>query len=101
MMNCIWNIRRNAILSCRFCRNYGLKCETPEGAYYVMTDISDFGFKNDIEFTKLLIREIGVAVVPGSSFYHDRELGTQQVRFCFCKTDETLEAAADRLQKLK
>ncbi|MBA2493139.1 MAG: aminotransferase class I/II-fold pyridoxal phosphate-dependent enzyme, partial [Acidobacteria bacterium] len=49
----------------------GFKCDAPEGAYYVMTDISDFGFKNDIEFTRFLIQEIGVAVVPGSSFYHD------------------------------
>lgn len=79
----------------------GFKCEMPQGAYYVMTDISDFGFENDIEFTKHLIREIGVAVVPGSSFYHDKNLGSQKVRFCFCKKDETLEAAAERLQKLK
>ncbi|MGI8470465.1 MAG: pyridoxal phosphate-dependent aminotransferase, partial [Pyrinomonadaceae bacterium] len=79
----------------------GLKCEFPDGAYYVMTDISDFGFSDDIEFTKYLIREIGVAVVPGSSFYHDKNLGSQKVRFCFCKKDETLEAAAERLQKLK
>ncbi len=79
----------------------GLKCEMPDGAYYVMTDISDFGFSDDIEFTKHLIREIGVAVVPGSSFYHDAELGKQKVRFCFCKKQETLEAAAERLQKLK
>ncbi|CAN5786123.1 aminotransferase class I/II-fold pyridoxal phosphate-dependent enzyme [soil metagenome] len=79
----------------------GLKCEMPEGAYYVMTDISDFGFADDIEFTKHLIREIGVAVVPGSSFYHDKNLGKQKVRFCFCKKQETLEAAAERLQKLK
>ncbi len=79
----------------------GLKCDFPQGAYYVMTDISDFGFENDIEFTKFLIREIGVAVVPGSSFYQDKNLGSQKVRFCFCKKDETLEAAAERLQKLK
>lgn len=79
----------------------GFKCDAPDGAYYVMTDISNFGFKDDIEFTKFLIREIGVAVVPGSSFYHDASLGAQQVRFCFCKKDETLEAAAERLQKLK
>ncbi len=79
----------------------GLKCEMPEGAYYVMTDISDFGFADDVEFTKHLIREIGVAVVPGSSFYHDKSLGKQKVRFCFCKKQETLEAAAERLQKLK
>jgi aminotransferase len=73
----------------------------PEGAYYVMCDISDFGFPDDVEFTKYLIREIGVAVVPGSSFYHDKSLGAKQVRFCFCKKDETLEAAAERLNKLK
>src|SRR4029078_4536122 len=47
----------------------GFKCDYPEGAYYIMTDISDFGFANDVEFTRHLIREIGVAVVPGSSFY--------------------------------
>lgn len=78
----------------------GFKCDYPEGAYYVMTDISDFGFANDVEFTMHLIREIGVAVVPGSSFYHDAELGKQQVRFCFCKKDETLEAAAEKLRRL-
>ncbi|HLM59667.1 MAG TPA: aminotransferase class I/II-fold pyridoxal phosphate-dependent enzyme [Pyrinomonadaceae bacterium] len=79
----------------------GFKCEMPQGAYYVMTDISDFNFKDDVEFTKHLIREIGVAVVPGSSFYHDKSLGAKKVRFCFCKKDETLEAAAERLQKMK
>jgi aspartate/methionine/tyrosine aminotransferase len=79
----------------------GFQCVSPDGAYYVMTGIGSFGFKDDVEFTKFLIREIGVAVVPGSSFYHDRALGAQQVRFCFCKKDETLEAAAERLQKLK
>jgi len=79
----------------------GLKCVSPEGAYYVMADISDFGFDNDIEFTKHLIREIGVAVVPGSSFYKDRSMGSQLVRFCFCKKDETLEAAIERLAKLR
>jgi aminotransferase len=79
----------------------GFKCEMPQGAYYVMTDISDFGFENDVEFTKYLIREIGVAVVPGSSFYHDRNLGSQKVRFCFCKKDETLKAAAEKLYNLK
>ena len=82
-------------------QNAGFKCDTPEGAYYVMCDISDFGFANDIEFTRHLIREIGVAVVPGSSFYNDKSLGSQLVRFCFCKKDETLDAAAERLQKLK
>lgn len=75
----------------------------PDGAYYVMTDISRFGFASDIEFTRYLVREIGVACVPGSSFYSDASTsnrGAQQVRFCFCKKDETLQAAAERLGKL-
>lgn len=82
-------------------REAGFKCFAPQGAYYIMTDISDFGFENDIEFTKHLIREIGVAVVPASSFYQDKSLGSQQVRFCFCKKDETLYSAVERLQKLR
>ena len=82
-------------------RDAGFKCDSPDGAYYVMTDISDFGFANDIEFTKHLIREVGVAVVPGSSFYENRSMGSQMVRFCFCKNDDTLEAAAERLKKLR
>jgi aminotransferase len=79
----------------------GFKVFRPDGAYYVMTDISAFGFKDDVEFTRHLVREIGVACVPGSSFYSRPELGSQQVRFCFCKKDSTLEAAAERLRKLK
>src|SRR3954464_13045926 len=78
----------------------GFKVFRPDGAYYVMTDISAFGFQDDVEFTRHLVREIGVACVPGSSFYSRAELGSQQVRFCFCKKDETLMLAAERLQKL-
>ncbi|MGH9943790.1 MAG: pyridoxal phosphate-dependent aminotransferase [Pyrinomonadaceae bacterium] len=73
----------------------------PAGAYYVMTDISAFGFRDDVEFTRHLIRAIGVACVPGSSFYSDPQLGARQVRFCFCKKDETLREAAGRLQNLR
>lgn len=79
----------------------GFKTYRPDGAYYIMTDISEFGFANDIEFTRFLIQEIGVACVPGSSFYSDPTLGAQQVRFCFCKKDETLLKAAERLEKLR
>ena len=82
-------------------REAGFECDMPAGAYYVMADISGFGFANDVEFTKHLIREIGVAVVPGSSFYENRSMGSQMVRFCFCKKDETLEAAAENLRKLR
>ncbi len=78
----------------------GFKCFKPDGAYYIITDISDFGFEDDVKFTQHLIKEIGVAVVPGSSFYRHPELGAHQVRFCYCKKDETLEAAAERLRKL-
>jgi aspartate/methionine/tyrosine aminotransferase len=72
----------------------------PDGAYYIMTDISRFGFANDVDFTRHLIREVGVACVPGSSFYSIPARGAQQVRFCFCKKDETLMLAAERLKKL-
>jgi aminotransferase len=79
----------------------GFRCFKPRGAYYIMTDISGFGFPDDVEFARYLVREIGVAVVPGSSFYSDPTSGRQQVRFTFCKTDATLDEAARRLQKLK
>jgi aspartate/methionine/tyrosine aminotransferase len=79
----------------------GFRCFRPRGAYYVMTDISAFGFENDIEFTKYLVKEIGVAAVPGSSFYRDPKDGAQQVRFAFCKKDATLDEAAKRLLKLR
>jgi aspartate/methionine/tyrosine aminotransferase len=78
----------------------GFGVTRPEGAYYVMTDISGFGFANDVEFAMHLVREVGVSCVPGSSFYHRPEDGARQVRFCFCKKDETLLAAVDRLAKL-
>src|SRR5499426_108537 len=79
----------------------GFATFSPDGAYYVMTDIKAFGFKDDVEFTRHLIREVGVACVPGSSFYSNSSLGSQQVRFCFCKKDETLLLAAERLKKLR
>jgi aminotransferase len=78
----------------------GFRCFRPRGAYYVMTDISGFGFSNDVEFTKYLVKEIGVAAVPGSSFYNDPRDGAKQVRFAFCKRDATLDEAGKRLQKL-
>src|SRR6202045_4711657 len=79
----------------------GFKCFLPRGAYYVMTDIAAFGFADDLEFTKHLVREVGVAAVPGSSFYHDPRDGARQVRFAFCKKPETLDAAAEKLGNLR
>src|SRR5579871_3177225 len=78
----------------------GFKCFRPRGAYYVMTDISAFGYKDDISFAKYLVQEIGVACVPGSSFYRNPRDGARQVRFAFCKKPETLDEAARRLAKL-
>src|SRR6202047_2874571 len=78
----------------------GFKCFRPRGAYYVMTDISAFGFEDDVSFTKYLVKEVGVAAVPGSSFYRNPQDGARQVRFAFCKRPETLDEAARRLGKL-
>jgi len=79
----------------------GFTCFTPAGAYYIMTDISRFGFDDDVVFARHLVTEIGVAAVPGSSFYRDPALGRTKLRFCFCKKDETLNAAAERLATLQ
>jgi aminotransferase len=78
----------------------GFRCFEPSGAYYVMADISPFGFDDDVSFVRYLVTEIGVAAVPGSSFFGDPSFGRSHVRFCFCKKDETLDAAAARLTKL-
>ena len=77
----------------------GLKYFEPQGAYYVMVDISQFGFDNDYDFAVWLIKNIGVAGVPGSSFF--RENVNSYIRFHFAKKDETLKEALKRLQKLK
>lgn len=78
----------------------GLTCYRPEGAYYVLCDISSYGFSDDVAFTRYLIENIGVACVPGSSFFSDPALGKHLVRFCFCKREETLREAGRRLQRL-
>jgi aspartate/methionine/tyrosine aminotransferase len=79
----------------------GFKPVPPRGAYYVMTDISGFGFPDDVSFARHLVSEVGVAAVPGSSFYSDPRAGRQRLRFHFARRRETLEAAVDRLQRLR
>jgi len=79
----------------------GIPYFVPQGAYYVFANIAHLGYKNDVEFTEHLIKEIGVAVVPGSSFFSQPEAGKDLIRFCFSKKPETLAAAGDRLQKLQ
>lgn len=80
-------------------REAGLEFYEPQGAYYVLVDISKFGYSSDLEFCKWLIREIGVAAVPGSSFF--KENVQNYIRFHFAKKDETLKEALRRLKRLK
>jgi len=81
--------------------NAGFRVHEPAGAYYVMTDITDVaGGEDDVAFALRLIREPGVAAVPGSSFFSRPELGRTKLRFAFPKRIETLEAACERLSRL-
>jgi aminotransferase len=80
----------------------GFRVFVPDGAYYVMTDISDIaGGQDDVTFAKRLVVDPGVATVPGSSFYSRPELGRSKIRFAFPKRPETLAAAAERLRRLR
>jgi aminotransferase len=79
----------------------GFVCYAPRGAYYIMTDVARFGFPDDVAFARYLVTDVGVAAVPGSSFYRDPASGRTKLRFCFCKKEETFAAAETRLQKLK
>ncbi len=82
-------------------RSVGLDCRAPDGAYYVMADFSRFPFKDDWAFAMYLVERLGVATVPGSSFYGDPADGARYIRFMFSKKDETLEEALRRLEPLK
>ena len=75
----------------------GFRCWRPQGAYYILADISGFGFADDVTFVRHMIENAGIAAVPGSSFFEDPARGSQIVRFCFCKSEGTLQAAAERL----
>ena len=79
----------------------GFGLDLPQGAYYVMADFTAFGAGDDVEFARHLVRNVGVATVPGSSFFNQKELGRSYVRFCFCKKDETLDEAIRRLRALR
>jgi len=79
----------------------GFAPRRPEGAYYVLCDITRFGFDDDTAFARWLVSEVGVAGVPGSSFYSEPALGKHLIRFTFCKTHDVLEAAAERLGRTR
>ena len=90
--------RRDMLLE--ILERHGFVCYHPRGAYYIMTDIAHFGATDDVAFARQLITDVGVASVPGSSFYHEPTLGNTKVRFCFCKRDETLVEADTRFATL-
>ena len=77
-----------------------IRCYRPDGAYYIMTDIGHFGFSDDVAFARYLVEHVGVAAVPGSSFYRNAAAGRTKLRFCFCKRDETMAEADRRLARL-
>jgi len=79
----------------------GFRCKLPDGAYYIMADVSRLGFANDFEACDFLLEQVGVASVPGSSFYQNKELGHRLLRFTFSKKDETLAAAAIRFGQIE
>lgn len=84
---------------CNGLRNIGLQFVEPQGAYYVMVDISEFGYENDYDFCVNLAEKVGVAAVPGSSFF--KEDVNNYIRFHFAKKDETLLKALDRLADIR
>ncbi len=81
--------------------NAGIRCYMPSGAYYIMCDISGLAFASDVELCRHLVEQVGIAAVPGSSFFSDPADGAHLIRFCFAKRTETLELAAERLTRLR
>jgi len=87
-------------LFCDALRDAGLNPSVPNGAYYVMTDVSSVAGSDDFEKAMAILEETGVASVPGRAFYHD-DAGKNMVRFCYSKPLEVLEEAAERIRKLR
>ena len=98
-----YQARRDLLLG--YLQRAGFVCNTPRGAYYILTDVAHFmqrhGIADDTAFAMWLIKHCGVATVPGSSFYAHSDLGCTKIRFCFPKSDDLLRDAGERLQKLR
>ena len=75
----------------------GFDCSRPGGAYYVMAGIQNFGFSDDVRFVQHLIENVGVAAVPGSSFFANGRDGAHLIRFCFCKNQDDARGSRDAL----
>ena len=98
-----YQARRDLLLD--YIERAGFVAWKPRGAYYILTDAAHYlkalGLPDDSAFAMYLVKEIGVATVPGSSFYAHPELGRTKIRFCFPKTDDMLRDAGERLLKLR
>ncbi len=79
----------------------GFRCYDPQGAYYIMTDFTNFGYDDDVEFAHWLVKNLRVATVPGSSFYSKKQYGKTKLRLTFSKKNKTLRTAIRRLKALK
>jgi len=90
--------RRDVMM--RILDDCGFEAHAPRGAYYVMADVSRLGLGDDVATATHLVQEVGVAAVPGSSFFSDPAQGAHLLRFAFCKRIETLQAAGERLRRL-
>jgi N-succinyldiaminopimelate aminotransferase len=97
----LYTVKRDLIMQA--INGAGLKASTPQGTYFVMADFSDVFDGDDVEFARYLTAEIGVACIPPTFFYSDdhQHIGRKQARFAFCKGDDTLRAAAERMAKLR
>ena len=93
--------RSRRTVLCDALTDAGFTFTQPEGAYYVLADFSGLSDMDDTKFARWMCEAVGVASVPGSSFYHDKSLGRTMVRFAFCKKYETLKRAADRLATVR
>ena len=93
--------RKRRDLFLPYLRDAGFSFSPPDGAYYVMTDISGLTSMDDTTFVRWMIEQVGVSAVPGSSFYSPRESGQTMVRFMFAKREETLIQAGERLLGLR
>jgi len=95
------NYKQRRDFLCSVLREQGFEFATPEGAYFVLADFSKISDLDDVTFAKWMTAEIGVATVPGSSFYANKEDGRSFTRFAFCKKQSTLDDAAERLSRLR
>ncbi|RJR20302.1 MAG: aminotransferase class I/II-fold pyridoxal phosphate-dependent enzyme [Desulfobacteraceae bacterium] len=84
---------------CDALKELGFDVLEPEGSYYTLADVRPLGFDDDYAFCRMLPREAGVAAIPSSCFWSERNCAREYVRFCFCKKDETLEEGVKRLRK--